>query len=107
DFDHGYVEQLGLALINDQARWQRGVEYLRLAARGLPARAPGIFLQIGPAHQQAGRTDAVWDYYELAKRPGKAFGPKNLEDRDRHEYFQAVKLLAEHARARSDFDAAI
>ena len=107
DFDHGYVEQLGLALINDPARWQRGVEYLRLAARGLPARAPGLFLQIAQAHQQAGQTDAVWDYYELAKRAGKAFGPKNLEDKDRHEYFQVIKQLAEHARSRNDFDAAI
>ncbi len=97
DFDHGYVEQLGLALLNDPARWQRGVEYLRLAARGLPARAPGLFLQIAQAHQHAGRADAVWDYYELAKRAGKAFGPKNLEDRDRHEYFQVIKQLAEHA----------
>jgi tetratricopeptide (TPR) repeat protein len=106
-FDHGYVEQLGLALINDPARWQRGVEYLRLAARGLPARAPALFLQIAQAHGQAGRTDAVWDYYELAKRAGKAFGPKNLEEKGRHEYFQVVKQLAEHARSRDDFDAAI
>src|SRR5262245_23361696 len=26
-FDHDYTQQLGLALINDPARWQRGVEY--------------------------------------------------------------------------------
>jgi tetratricopeptide (TPR) repeat protein len=107
DFDHGYVEQLGLALINDSARWQRGVEYLRLAARGQPARASALFVQVAQAQQRAGLADAVWDYYELSKRAGKAFGPKNLEDRDRHEYFQVVKLLAEHARARGDFDAAV
>jgi tetratricopeptide (TPR) repeat protein len=107
EFDHAYVEQLGLALINDSARWQRGVDYLRLAARGAPARAPALFVQIAQAHQRAGHIDAVWDYYELAKRAGKAFGPKNLEDPDRHEYFQVVKLLAEHTRDGGDFDAAI
>jgi tetratricopeptide (TPR) repeat protein len=107
DFDHAYVEQLGLALINDSARWQRGVDYLRLAARGEPARAPALFVHIAQAQQRAEQVDAVWDYYELAKRAGKAFGPKNLADGDRHEYFQVVKLLAEHARDRSDFDAAI
>src|SRR5262249_29881772 len=37
DFDHGYAQQLGLALINDPARWPRGGEYFRIAARGIPA----------------------------------------------------------------------
>ena len=48
-FDHPYVQQLGLALINDPVRWQRGGEYLRLAARGLPALGPSIFVQIAQA----------------------------------------------------------
>src|SRR5262249_43707275 len=46
DFDHAYTQQLGLALIDDTARWQRGGEYLRLAARGLPALGPSLFSQI-------------------------------------------------------------
>ncbi len=40
DFDHAYVEQLGLALLEDRERWQRGCEFIRIAARGLPARRP-------------------------------------------------------------------
>jgi tetratricopeptide (TPR) repeat protein len=107
DFDHAYAEQLGLALVNDPARWQRGVEYLRLAARGLPAQAPSLFLLIAQAFERAGQKEMVWDYYELAKRAGQALGHKNLGDKDRQEYFAAVKLLAERARAAGDLDAAI
>jgi tetratricopeptide (TPR) repeat protein len=107
EFDHGYVEQLGLALINDPARWQRGVDFLRLAARGLPARAPVLFQQIAQAHRAAGRTELVWDYFELSKRAGQALGPKNLDEQDRHAYFQMVKQLAEHARSTNDLDGAV
>jgi tetratricopeptide (TPR) repeat protein len=107
DFDHAYVQQLGLALIEDPARWQRGAEFLRMAARGLLPQAPTIFLQVAQAHQRAGETDAVWQYYELAKRAGQAVGPKSLSDQDRQAYFQIVKALAEAARSRQDYDAAI
>jgi tetratricopeptide (TPR) repeat protein len=107
DFDHAYVEQLGLALINDPGRWQRGVEFLRLAARGLLGHAPTLFLQIAQAHQRAGQAEAVWDYYELAKRAGQSVGPKNLVAEDRPSYFSAVKALAERARENNDLDAAI
>ena len=107
DFDHAYARQLGQALIGDSARWQRGVEYLRLAARGLPAEAPTIFLQIAEAYQREGQPDAVWPYYELAQRAGQAVGAKNLGDADQQAYFTAVKLLADHARAAGDLDAAI
>jgi tetratricopeptide (TPR) repeat protein len=107
DFDHGYVHQLGLALINDRARWQRGVEYLRMAARGLLPQAPTIFLQVSQAQEREGHPEAVWQYYELAKRAGQAVGPKNLADEDRQAYFSAVKLLAEDARSREDHAAAI
>jgi hypothetical protein len=107
DFDHAYVLELGLALIEDPVRWQRGAEYLRLAARGLLPQAPTIFLQIAQACQRAGQTEAIWQYYELAKRAGQAVGPKNLGEPDRQAYFQIVKVLAEAARSRQDYDAAI
>jgi tetratricopeptide (TPR) repeat protein len=107
DFDHDYVHQLGQSLINDPAHWQRGAEYLRMAARGLLAQAPTIFVQIAQAVQRAGQPDAVWQYYELAKRAGQAVGPKNLGEQDRQTYFSVVKLLADDARAREDYAAAI
>lgn len=107
DFDHEYVQQLGLALINDSRRWRRGAEFLRIAARGLRPQAPSIFLQIADAHQKAQDAAGVWDNYELAKRAGRAVGPQNLAEESRKVYFDIVKLLSEDARSRDDVDAAI
>jgi hypothetical protein len=107
DFDHGYAQQLGLALVNDPARWRRGCEYLRMAARGLPAQRPSLFTYIAQAHQRAGEAEAAWRNYELAQRAGRAFGPKNLPPDERQAYFAAVHLLAESAAAQNHFDAAI
>jgi tetratricopeptide (TPR) repeat protein len=106
-FDHAYVQQLGLALIDDAARWQRGGEYLRMAARGLPSLGPTIFVQIAQALQRAGHIDEARHNYELAKRAGVSVGPKNLADAERQTYFSTVKLLGEDALAREDIDAAI
>lgn len=105
-FDHEYVQQLGLALVDDPARWQRGNEYLRMATRGLPARGPSLFTQAAQAHQRAGRPDEARQAYELAKRSGRAVGAKTLADAERQAYFGAVKVLAEDAMSRGDLDAA-
>jgi tetratricopeptide (TPR) repeat protein len=106
-FDHGYAQQLGLALINDDARWRRGGEYLRLAARGLPTLGPTLFVEIAKAHQRVGHAEDARHNYELAKRAGKGVGPKNLAEAERQAYFSTVKLLGEDAMARGDLDGAI
>jgi tetratricopeptide (TPR) repeat protein len=95
DFDHGYALQLGLALIGDAERWQRGVEYLRIAARGLPANGPTIYAQIAQAYQRAENGDTAWRYFERARDSGRATGPTNLGEEDRQAYFSVVKLLAD------------
>jgi tetratricopeptide (TPR) repeat protein len=105
--DHAYLQYLGLGLINDDERWPRGGEYLRLAARGLPDLGPTLFVQIAQAQQRAGLFDQARHNYELAKRAGQAVGPKNLEESQRQAYFATVKYLAEDALARDDVEAAI
>jgi tetratricopeptide (TPR) repeat protein len=107
NFDHDYSQQLGLALIEDSSRWQRGAEFLRIAAHGLPALGPSIFTQIARAQQQAGHADEALRCYEMAKQAGKAVGPKSLAESERQAYFGAVKLLAETASSRCDLEAAI
>jgi len=97
-FDHNYAQELGVALIDDPQRWQRGGDYLRLAARGLPALGPSLFIQIAHAHERAGNRDGVWHNYELAKRAGQSVGPANLSEEDRHAYFAVVKYLADAAK---------
>jgi hypothetical protein len=106
-FDHAYAHQLGLAQIGDAARWERGCEYLRIAATGLPAQAPSILLTIARAHEKAGNFGDVWHYYELIKKVGHAVGPANLTDEDRHTYFAVVKTLGEDAAKRGDNVAAL
>jgi tetratricopeptide (TPR) repeat protein len=107
DFDHDYTQQLGLALINDPGRWQRGAAYLQMAARGLPAHAPWILLQAAQAYQRAGNAEEVWNHYELAKKAGRRTGAQNLDPESKHAYFEIVKLLGEDARSRDDVDQAI
>ena len=105
--DHAYLQHLGLALINDDAHWQRGGEYLRLAARGLPNHSVTLFVQIAQAQQRVGQLDEARHNFELAKRAGHGVGQKNLEDAQRQAYFATVKYLGEDALARGDIDAAI
>jgi tetratricopeptide (TPR) repeat protein len=106
-FDHAYVQQLGLTLINDAGRWQRGGEYLRLAARGLPAMGPSIFVQIAQAHQRAGHPDEAWHNYELAKRAGLSVGVANLSNEERQTYFATVKTLGDGALAAGETELAV
>ncbi|HXG10912.1 MAG TPA: tetratricopeptide repeat protein [Gemmataceae bacterium] len=107
DFDYEYTAQLGQALIGDAVRWQRGAEYLRIAARGLPAQGPSLFVQIAQACQRAGDGVGAWRHYELAKQAGRAIGPANLSPEERQAYFGAVKLLAEAAHRHGELDTAI
>jgi tetratricopeptide (TPR) repeat protein len=106
-FDHPYVQQLGLALIDDNARWQRGGEYLRLAARGQPALGPSLFVQVAKAHQRAGNEEGALHNFELAKRAGRSVGPKDLADGERQTYFATLKYLGEYALYKGDVDAAV
>lgn len=97
DFNHEYAQQLGLALLEDKTRWQRGCEYLRMAARGLPALAPSIYVQIAKAHETHGDIDGIWRNYHRAMQVGRAFGPANLGEPERLQLFAVVKLLGETA----------
>src|SRR6185436_45386 len=92
ELDHAYVQQMGLALINDSSRWPRGAEFLRIAGRGLPLLRSGFFILIAKANERAGNFEASWLNFELCKRAGKAVGPKNLAEQDKHDYFAVVKI---------------
>jgi tetratricopeptide (TPR) repeat protein len=105
--DHAYLQQLGVSLIDDEVRWHRGGEYLRLAARGLPALGPTLFLQIAQAQQRVGLITEARHNYELAKRAGQGVGPSNLAAAEQQAYFATVKFLGEEAMHRGDTDGAI
>ncbi len=106
-FDYAYAEHLGRGLINDPKDWLRGASYLRIAAHGQPARAPGICVQIAQACQRAGDQEQALRNYEEAKKFGRMLGQQTLADDDRVAYFTALKYLGEQAVKRGDTDAAI
>jgi tetratricopeptide (TPR) repeat protein len=105
--DHAYLQHLGMGMIDQDAHWQRGGEFLRLAARGLPNHSVTLFVHIAQAMQRVGRLDEARHNFELAKRAGHGVGQKNLEDPQRQAYFATVKYLGEDALARGETDAAI
>jgi tetratricopeptide (TPR) repeat protein len=108
DFDHAYAQELGLAVLQDRQRWQRGCEYLRLAARGLPLQAPTIYVQLAKTHEEHGDTEGLWHHYRGATQVGRKAGIlANLKEEDRTALFTAVKLLGEHEMNVGNIDAAL
>ena len=98
-FDHAYALQLGQSLVSDRNQWRRGVEYLGLAARGLPHSGPSIFMTMAQACQREGDTEQVHRCLESAKQAGRSVEPGRLGPEDRQAYFSAVKTLADQAMA--------
>lgn len=106
-FDHAYAMQLGQALINDRGQWRRGVEYLGLAARGLPQSGPSLYMIMAQTCQREGDPEFAHHYVERAKHSGRIIGPARLGPEDRQAYFTAVKTLAEEALARDQLPQAV
>jgi len=107
DFDHNYVEQLGLALMEDSGDWLRGTMFLRIAAKGNPTRGPNLYMQIAKAHEKHGDMPGLWDNYLNALRAGKAIGFANLPAEDKVSLFAVAKLLGDHASKSDQLDVAL
>src|SRR5207249_4628485 len=105
--DHGYAQQLGLALLDDPKRWQRGCEFLRLAARGMPVQAPAIYIQLAKTHEAHGEQGGLWRHYHRAMQVARKTGVANLTEEDRTALFAAVKALAEHEMNVGEIDTAL
>jgi tetratricopeptide (TPR) repeat protein len=105
DFNYDYVEQLGLALIDDAdpARRERGAAYLRIAGHGLPTRGPSIFQKLAEATRDP---EAARGYREQVKRSAMAVGVKSLAADQRAIYFDTLGQSVAEAEARGDFASA-
>lgn len=104
DFNYAYVEQLGYQLAddNDPERRERGLGYLRVAGRGLPDRAPGIFKKLADVSEKDGASSNVRGYLEQIKTSARAFGPRNLAKDQKEIYLNALRRLAGLAEAEGD-----
>ncbi|MDY3554571.1 tetratricopeptide repeat protein [Gemmata sp. JC717] len=104
DFSYEYVEQLGYQLAddNDPERRERGLGYLRMAGRGLPDRAPGIFKKLSEVAEKYGDATSARGCLEQIKISARAFGPRNLAKEQREIYLNALRRLASTAEAEGD-----
>ena len=109
EFAYEYVEQLGLALVDELSpdQRERGMDFLRIAGRGLPDHGPGIFSKLAQVFEQQGDTENTRKCLETAKKVGKAVGPGNLSKEQKQFYFDALRKLADLADQRGDFETAI
>lgn len=109
DFNYDYVEQLGLALVDDADpdRRERGMAYLRVAGRGLPERGPGIFRKLADVYERMDDRDTMRKCLEHVKRVAAFVDPANLAKDQRDIYFSALKKLATEAEEAGNFEKAI
>jgi hypothetical protein len=107
DFNYDYVEQLGLALVDDPNQVERGMAYLRIAGRGLPGRGPAIFSNLADLATKRGDAEAARGYLEQVKRSGQLVGPRNLPADQSGLYVATLKKLADDAAERGDFPSAV
>lgn len=109
DLNYDYIEQLGLALVDDSdpAQVERGMAYLRIAGRGLPHRGPSIFSRLADLAAKLGRADETRGYLEQVKRAALTAGPANLPTEERALYLSALRKLVDDAEVRGDFEAAV
>jgi tetratricopeptide (TPR) repeat protein len=106
-FNHEYVQQLGLALCDHPQQWQRGCEYLRIAANGMPLQAANLYIQIGTTHGKHGDSDGMWANYQTAMQIGRVIGVQNLAAADKAALFDTVKKIGEQALKQNQIDAAL
>lgn len=106
DFDHGYAEQLGLAMVAQKEDWQKGCSFLRIAAKGQPAKSPILHIHIGKAHEKFGDPQGLWDNYLAALRAGKS-ALAHLPSEDKISLFAIAKLLGDHMVKENRIDVAL
>ncbi len=107
EFDHDYARHLGTQRITTADQWSHGAEFLRIAARGLPLQAVGMYVEIAKALDRAERGDEARLYFERARNIGREIGVKNLPEDQQRVYFATVKYLGELALHHGEVDAAI
>jgi tetratricopeptide (TPR) repeat protein len=108
-FDYDTVEQLGWALVDDPEPQQldRGMAYLRIAARGLPEHGPAIFQKLADIAEARQDQAAAQGYLEQVKRTGLQVGPKQLTPEQRAIYVACLKRLSARAAAAGDYASAV
>ncbi|QVL34621.1 hypothetical protein KIH39_12145 [Telmatocola sphagniphila] len=107
NFDYGYCEQLGLPLLEDSVRWERGIDYTRIALHGQPLRSPSLYQRIIDTYEKQKLPSKAQAYRVRSKDAGTEIGPSNFPPAEQEIYFAQVKKMADEAAAIEDYDSAI
>lgn len=107
NFDYNYSYQLGKTALEDAGRWERGVDYFLIAARGNPPRMPGLYERIIDACTKQGAASKAQDYRRLLKERALEFGVANLPAEEKEIFFNQMKAFADEAALLENFDDAI
>jgi tetratricopeptide (TPR) repeat protein len=109
EFSFEYVEQLGLALVDDAnpAQSERGMDFLRIAGRGLPDRGPGIYVKLAQVYEKHGDLENMRKSLGTVKQVALAVGPRQLAKDQRQNYLDALRRLAALAEQSGDYETAI
>lgn len=101
EFAYEYVEQLGLALVDDSDpdRRDRGIGYMRIAGRGLRDRGPGIFAKLAQVYDKLGDAENTRRSFENVKNVAQAVGVARFDREQRAFYHDALRKLAAYAEA--------
>jgi tetratricopeptide (TPR) repeat protein len=106
-FDFAFAQDLGMALLPNPEQWQRGCEYLRMAAHGLPLQAANIYMHIAHTHDKHGDRAGLWANYLKAMQIGRSVGVQNFSPADKEALFINVKKVGELAIKEKQIDVAL
>lgn len=98
-FDHKYVYERGLDLLDDANTYQRGVELLAIAVRGQPKHAAAVWKLAADAALQHGNIPLARQAQNEVKAWTKLMGLKETSSESQGAYFATVKHLGEAAYA--------
>lgn len=96
-FDHKFVYDRGLDLLDDAATYERGVELLAIAVRGQPKHAPAVWKLAADAAAHHGDTKLAKQAQNEVKAWTKLLGLKESSSESQAAYFATVKQLGEAA----------
>jgi hypothetical protein len=86
----------------DPDRRDRGMGYLRVAARGLADRAPGLYTKLAQTYEKHGDPENAARALEAVKQVGQSAGAANLPKDQRQFYLDALRKLAAAAESKGD-----
>ncbi len=96
-FDHKFVYERGLELLEDSGKYQRGIELLAIAVRGQPKHAAAVWKISADAATQQGNHALAKQAMNEVKAWTKLIGLKDVSSESKTAYFATVKSLGEAA----------